>query len=159
MPGHHLTVFIVPAVMVKHEQRLLGWRYLVSTPAQTFDAYAVWEQLSVNPLPVVTAIYLGTVLQLYGRALSPSLNTMYPWHHGPSFIARRIMPMAKEYHDFKNYWGTVDCYDRDAWTPAKCFILYRCTDVCDSSQWYLSRFYLNARFVHAPAWDFERPRL
>ena len=94
-PGHHLSVFIVPSMMVKHPQRLLGWRYLVSTPAQTFDAYDVWEQLSVSPTPVVAAIYLGTVLQIYGRALIPILRTMWPWHHDPSSIVRRIMPMAK----------------------------------------------------------------
>ena len=159
MPAYHFTVFIVPAVMVKHEQRLMGWRYLVSTPAQTFDAYDVWEQLSVEPLPVVSAIWLGTVLQLYGRALIPIMRTMWPWRHGPSSIVRRFMPMAKEYHYFKNYWGTVDCYYRDAWTPAKYFILYRCVDICDPSYWYCARFYLNAKFVHEPAWDFERPRL
>ena len=159
MPGHHVTVFIVPAVMVKHEQRLLGWRYLVSTAKQTSDANDVWEQLSVNPLPVVTAIYLGTVLQLYGRALIPILNTMWPWHHDPSSIVRRIMPMATECQYFKNYWGTVDCYYRDARTPAKHFILLRCPDICDPNKWYVSWFYLNARFVQAPAWDFERPRL
>ena len=48
---------------------------------------------------------------------------------------------------------------RDAWTPARFFILDRYPDICGPSQWYLSRFYLNARFVHAPAWDFERPLL
>ena len=67
--------------------------------------------------------------------------------------------MAQEYHYLKNYWGGVDCYYRDASTPAKFFILYACPEITDPLQWYCARYYVNARFVHAPTWDYERPRL
>jgi len=67
--------------------------------------------------------------------------------------------MAQEYHYFKNYVGTVDCYYRDGWTPAKFFIRYRVVDIGDPFYWYCGRIYVNPMFVHEPAWDFERPRL
>ena len=145
--------------MARHDQRLLGWRYLVSTPAQTFDAYDVWEQPSQAPLPVLSAIRLGTVVELYGQVLVPIMRHLPPWHEDPSSILRRLLPMACEYHFFKNYTGTVDAFYRDASMPAKFFICFTVADLGDPYYWFRGRNYVNPRIVYEPAWDFQRPRL
>ena len=63
MPGHHVSVFVLPTTISLPYGGFVpvaGFRYLVSTPAQSFDTYEVREQVSPNILPVVGAPRIGT---------------------------------------------------------------------------------------------------
>jgi len=159
MPGYHVTLFILPTAMVRLDPRVLRWRYFVSTPSQTFDGYDVWEAEQASPLPVLWATRLGTVMELYGEAMVPFMRQPPPWHEDPSAIVRRLLPMAIEYHFFRNFTGTVDAFYRDASMPAKFFVCSTVVDISDPLYWYHGRNYVDTRIVYEPGWDYQRPRL
>ena len=126
-----------------------GFRYLVSTARQSFDAYEVYEQASMNYLLVTSAARIGTVIQVYGNIVQGPV----PWLGDASAMVRRLMPEAKELHVFRSHGGHVDCYYRDSVMPARFFLLYRLDDIADPLHWYRSRPPGPAELVFEPAWD------
>ena len=163
MPGHHVSVFVLRVAMVVRSYdgaplEARGYRYLVSTSAQTFDLYDVWEQISDTVLPVLSTVRLGTVWEVYGEQLRLIIGGPPPYRGDPSAYVRMAFPDALEMHFFGNYQGYVDVFYRDASMPAKIFIRYR-ADIPGPLYWYTTRILKDPVVVRQADWDYRRSRL